>query len=376
MLGTVMLASLSLPGVLPKSAKAEEAPEHGVVGVKWLSYKDWQKDLDRISVSSPSLYLLLPLGARWSIEGSGVYDSVSGATPRYHSSVSGATTVVGMNDQRKAGDLKLMRYFDRSAFGVGMAYSTEHDYQSRSASIDGRLSTADNNTTFNFGLGASNDTVGSRNNPALNEARRTREATLGVTQALSKNDLAQISLTYSSGKGYYSDPYKLPDARPNRRDESIALLRWNHYFEGSGAALRSSYRFYDDSFGIRAHTLDLQWVQQLGESWTVTPLLRYYSQRAADFYYDPVYDAILGPPYPPNYLTNPPRYLSADQRLSAFGAVTLGLKIEWNIQQTWIADVKYERYKQRGDWRIGDNGSPGLETFNARFFQIGLRRSL
>ena len=101
------------------------------------------------------------------------------------------------------------------------------------------------------------------------------------------------------------------------------LARWNHYFEDAGAALRSAYRYYHDSFGINAHTLGAEWVQPMGR-FVVTPSLRYYTQSAASFYFDPVYDPDVGAPYPPGYFTNPPQYSSADQRLAAFGAVTVG----------------------------------------------------
>ena len=369
-LGSVVLAALALPGVMP--AQAEEAPERGYIAVKMLNYRDWQPGLDRIRVDSPSVYVLAPLSRQMAVEGSLVVDSVSGATPRYHSSISGATAK--MSDHRTAADVKLTRYFDRSAIAVGAAYSKENDYESQAASLEARWSTEDNNTTFNLGLGGANDRIGSTNDPSLDKRRRTSEFTVGVTQALSARDLVQFGLTHNSGRGFYNDPYKSPDVRPDRRDQTIALLRWNRYLDFADAALRSSYRFYNDSFGVRAHTFGLEWAQPVAPQWTVTPALRYYTQRAASFYYDPVYDTTLGEPYPAGYLTNPPTYLSADQRLSAFGALTFGLRLDWQASPDWSADVKVERYTQRASWRIGGDGSPGLDPFHAASIQVGLRR--
>ena len=80
----------------------------------------------------------------------------------------------------------------------------------------------------------------------------------------------------------------------------------------------------------------------------------------------------MGAPYPPGYFTDPPRYASADQRLSAFGALTVGLKVAMKVTPNWTADVKFEHYEQRAAWRLGGNGSPGLDPFRANFFQIGL----
>ena len=54
--------------------------------------------------------------------------------------------------------------------------------------------------------------------------------------------------------------------------------------------------------------------------WTVVPEIRLYTQRAASFYYDPVYDSVLGEPVPPGFPSGPGRFSSPDQRLSGFGA--------------------------------------------------------
>lgn len=364
--GVILAAALALPGV---TAHAENAPEQGLASVKTLSYHDEQPGLKRVKVTAPSLYVLAPLSTRWSLEGSLVSDSVSGASPRYHTAISGASR---MSDERHAGDLKLTRYHERSTWGVGIAASSEHDYKSTALSLDASLSSEDNNTTWNVGIGRSNDRIGSTNDASLHEKKRTTELMVGVTQAWTRTDLLQFNLTHNRGRGFFSDPYKEPDIRPRQRDQSIALLRWNHHFEGQGATLRSSYRYYRDTFGIKAHTVTGEWVQPVGSRWTFTPLLRLYTQSAASFYYDPVYDPDVGEPYPPGYFTNPPDFISPDQRLSAFGGVTLGLKLALQVTPAWSADLKAERYEQRGEWRVGGTGSPGLAPFRATFVQFGV----
>lgn len=367
--GAIILAALSLPGV---HARAENAPEQGLVALKYLSYKDSQPGLDRIKVSAPSIYVLAPLSAQWAVESSLVSDAVSGATPRYHSAVSGAT--LHMKDQRNAGDVKVTRYLERSSYALGFSKSKEHDYDSTAVSVDASFSSDDNNRSWTFGFGYASDKISSTNDAALHEKKHTTEWMLGVTQALSANDVVQLNLSYNRGRGYYSDPYKEPDVRPRQRDQRIALARWNHHFTGPGASLRSSYRYYSDSFGIRAHTLGAEWVQPVGVRFTVTPSLRLYSQSAAKFYYDPVYDPDVGAPYPPGYFTNPPAFISPDQRLSAFGAVTVGLKLAMQVTPQWSTDLKLERYEQRSNWRIGGSGSPGIDPFKASFVQVGVAK--
>ncbi len=371
--GAIIAAALALPGVMaPLKAYAESAPEHGEVALKYLHYKDSQPGLERIKVSAPSIYVLVPLSPKWAVEGSLVSDSVSGATPRYHSAVSGAT--LRMKDERRAGDVKVTRYEDRASYSVGLSKSKENDYDSTAVSFDASFSSEDNNRSWNIGVGYAADKIGSTNDASLHERKRTTELMLGVTQALTANDLLQVNLSFNSGRGYYSDPYKEPDIRPGKRNQAIVLARWNHHFASLDATLRSSYRFYHDSFGINAHTLGAEWVQRVSPRFTVTPSLRLYSQSAASFYFDPVYDPTLGAPYPPGYFTNPPQYISPDQRLSAFGGVTVGLKVAAQITPDWSTDVKAERYEQRSNWRIGGSGSPGIDPFRATFVQVGVSK--
>lgn len=100
------------------------------------------------------------------------------------------------------------------------------------------------------------------------------------------------------------------------------------------------------------------------------PLVRLYTQKSARFYVDVDPDA---GPFP----TNPPpdaTYYLLDQRLSSFGAVTLGVKVAKQIDADWLVDVKFEQYQQRGHWALAGKGSPGLEPFNARSIQVGISR--
>jgi hypothetical protein len=390
--GAIAAAALLLPGLVPKGALAQNtAPEQGVVSAKYLYYKDKQPGLDRITVKSPSLYALIPFAGEWSFEGSVVQDAVSGATPRYYSSISGATKydpatgTGGMKDERKAGDAKLTRYFGRATANVGVAYSTEDDYTGRTVSAGGSWSTPNNNTTFNVGVSASNDKMSStaavnafgsgEGKKPQDQTRKVNEILVGVTQVLSPRDIVQANLTVSRGTGYYTDPYKTDDNRPDRRNATIVLLRWNRYFDQIDGTLRTSLRFYDDSFGINSQTVGAEWVQAAGQGWTLTPGLRFYSQSAADFYYNPVFNALLGELAPPTF--NPgfsAKYFSADQRLSAFGALTASLKVSKEIDKLWSVDGKAEFYRQKGEWRAFGKGSPGLDPFDATFLQVGVSK--
>jgi hypothetical protein len=362
----ILAAALLLPGI--GAVQATTPPERASLSVRYLDYRESQPGLDRIHVSAPSLALLLPVAGAWSLSASLTADDVSGASPRYHTAVSGASR---MSDERKAGDAALTRYFAGGSMTVGAAYSTEHDYVSRALSLQTTLDSADKNTSWSFGIGGSDDKIDPVNHVVVDAGRQSVNLLLGVTEVLSPDDLAQLTLTHGRGHGYFSDPYKSLDQRPDQRSQTALLLHWNHHLAG-GATSRLEYRYYTDSYAIRAHTLGAEYVQPLGQSWTLTPSLRLYSQRAASFYYDPVYDASLGEPFPPGWTDG--QLASADQRLSAFGAVTLGVKLARQIGRDWKFDVKLENYQQRGSWRAFGHGSPGLAPLRANSLQLGVTR--
>ena len=363
----LLTAALLLPGVV----KAETPPEHASLSLKYLNYEEKQAGLKRITANSPSLSLITPLGADWSLDATLTSDDVSGASPRYHTAISGASR---MNDQRTAGDVAFTRYFSRASLTVGTAYSTEHDYESRALSATGNFSSEDKNTTWTVGLGGSHDRINPTNLIVKNEIKKTMSIMAGVTQILSAEDIAQLTLSHSRGEGYFSDPYKALDRRPRERNQTTLLARWNHHFLGTGGTGRFSYRYYSDSYDVKAHTLTAEYVQPFSQGWTVTPSLRVYTQSAASFYFDPVYDAQLGAPFPPGYQFTSTQPTSADQRLSGFGALTFGFKVSKQLTSDWTVDIKLENYEQRGSWRLFHKGSPGLAALKAQSIQLGISK--
>lgn len=369
-LGALALAALALPGVMPQAAHAELAPEQATLSVKWLNYQDAQPGLDRIHVNALSLNVVTPIGHRWSFDGTLVRDQVSGATPRAHTDISSATQVVngvgGMHDTRNEWGGKVTHYLDRAAIGAGISHSAENDYISDAWSVDGRIASDNQNTTWNAGIGGSSDSINDRLSPhtALGK-KASMDYILGMTQAWSPLDLVQVNLNLKTATGYLNDPYKRFDERPEHRDAVVVLMRWNHHLTHRGTTLRSNYRYYSDSYGIKAHTVDTAYVIPVNDRLVVTPSARYYAQKAASFYFDPV-------PGNPSWAPTTQDFFSADQRLSAFGAVTAGAKVEYRIHPSLSADFKYERYKQMAGWRLTGSGSPGVDPFTATFVQVGL----
>jgi hypothetical protein len=357
-LGPLLIAASAIPGIGLEPARAGTPPDETSFAFKYLDYFDYQKDRDRMRVRAPMIWLNAPAGSDGEIAASAVVDSISGASPYYLNAVSGASGR-GIRDLRRALDARYTRHLDRLALSVGLAASTEDDYRSRAASVDLRLDSDDRNTTAAVGASVTADRISSTNDPSLREDRTTRELLLGVTQVLTPRSVIQSNLVLGAGEGYFTDPYKFSDRRPSSRQHTAWLTRHRLYLPRWQAALHSDYRYYRNSWSVHAHSLDLAWYQPFAGGWTVRPGLRYYSQSAADFF---------SPVFPPS---DPNAFYSADQRLAAFGAVTVGLKIEKKIGRRLALDAGYDYYVQKPQWRLGGNGTDSLEPFYARLLAVG-----
>ena len=366
----ILVAAMALPSY--HSAFAEAAPENGVVAFKYLNYKDSQPGQDRISVNAYTTSVMMPFAGKWSVSGSYTYDSLSGASPRRHDyfdTVAGASI---MSEERNAGDLNFTRYLERGSVTLGASYSQESDYIARSYSLLRSFSTIDNNTTITLGGSYNTDTINAWKKEVYGKSKRVYAGLIGVSKVLTKTDIVQVNAGFSRGEGYFSDPYKEAeggtlDPRPKERNITTFLTRWNHHFNSSDGTAKVSYRYYTDSYDISAHTFGLEYVQPLPYSLTITPSVRYSSQTAASFYVPKaLYNSLADPATPYSY----------DERLSAFGALTLGVKVEKKIAADWTVDVKYEHYEQRASWCMTGNGDSGLEPFRFRSIQLGISRLL
>jgi len=363
------------------TARAQTLPERPMLSLRQLDYLDWQKDAQRVAVSTRALYLQLPWErdpstpswvGDWSLDVTRTVDAISGASPLYHTQA-----LRKFSDRRNAFDMKLTRFDDRSRITLGTAKSMESDFDSKAYSLLAAYDFNERNSSLTGGVSKTSDDIASSRTER--SKRETTDLLLGFTQVMSRVDLIQAFVTVANAEGYLSDPYKLIDQRPSERTAKTALIRWNHFNVSNNGSFRYSYRYYTDSYGIRSHTLQSEYAQPLFgvfEQFTITPSLRLYTQSAADFYYGP--RNAPQPTIPPGL--GPQTIISLDQRLSAFGARTLGLQLTWfggpRSRPDYRVDLKWEDYEQRGVWSYGFSPSmqalPHLIPFRARWLQLGL----
>jgi hypothetical protein len=358
----VVLASTS------STVGAVTRPEQAQVSFKAMDYQDRQQQLSRIGVKALSSYWVVPIGASWALEAGTVVDAISGASPAYYTA---PRSFARVRDTRRAQDVKASHYGPNQRIMLGRSESKEIDYASTSHVFMYSRSTPDKNTTVDWGVARTSDTINPVTQLVVNEKKTVQELLLGLTQVVTPQDLIQVQWVHSSGQGYYSDPYKLLDSRPSSRRIDALSFRWNHHRPETQTTARWHARASHDSFGIRAASVGLDLAQVVSPQWTITPSARFYSQSGAYFFSAPNPQMPDVPVIPGDFVLGQ-SHISFDQRLAPLGALTVGLKLEKKLSANTVVDIKLERYRQRNAWTLHGGSVAGLDDFKAQTVQLGL----
>jgi hypothetical protein len=278
-----------------------------------------------------------------------------------------------MHDHRNAFNIQLPMTFGPHQLTPSFAYSAESDYISFGGALNYSLALNDKNTTLSAGWAHNGDTV--RDDNFKWQAKMTDDVFLGLVQLFGPKAYLTVNASLGFEHGYLADPYRgvmltselqnnpndpalNPEVRPRHRNSQILYAAWTQFITPANGSYELSYRFFHDSYGIIANTVELDWHQKIGKAIVISPTFRYYVQNAADFYYTLVPDN--------NGL---PRFYSADYRLSEFQSFAAGLAITWRVQKHLSVDVSYLRYVMQGlDGVTSQSAYPA-----ANVISIGLR---
>lgn len=337
-------------------------PARGENAVSY-KYVDYRESGDRMTVESHYGLIEQDLGPDFKLKLQGVIDSIAGATPTGQppSTPNGPVPLTHVSDRRKAWSVDLTGAFSRVAATAGFANSREHDYVSNGWSLNTLTDFNQKNTTLLLGLAGTDDKIKVFYQTPWAK-KRTNDFVAGVTQLLDPRTTVTLNFGYGHSTGYHADPYRviqrlvevdpgqfLPltsgENRPDQRDKWTVFTSMNHSVEAAHAALEASYRFFHDSFGTEAHTIEVAWFQKFGDKFILRPAVRYYDQTAADFYrldLNGVTFTPTGRPMPAG------PFYSADYRLSAFRSVNYGIKAIWTISSALQIDAAFEKYEMHG----------------------------
>jgi hypothetical protein len=345
-------------------------------------YQDYQEGHQRIHVDTYSTLLQQQVVPWLSLQGGYVYDTIAGNTPLGlpPASPDAQVPTVRMHDIRRAESISAGLRLGPQTITPAFTYSKESDYESYGLSLADSVEFNQKNTIVTFG--ASQDLDHVLPHPGeFNVFRRlhknSTQGLVGLDQLLGADSVLTLNASDGYIEGFLNDPYRgiqfddLPgtafgENRPRQRFEGDFYLSISHFFPRIDGSIEGGYRYYEDSYGIIANTLKVDWLQNLGKSVVVSPTFRFYNQTAAYFYY-PGVPAQLGDPQIPK--AGLPLYYASDYRLSEFSTFTCGLMVTMKIKDHVFLDFAYNRYIMEGN----DEKTSASMYPTANIFSIGTR---
>lgn len=361
----------------------------GARGENLLSYKyeDYRESDGRIAVKTQNALVEQDLGPDMHLRVQGVIDAIAGATPNGQPAPAGTDQVVltQLHERRKAWNADFSRQFPATRVALGLANSRESDYVSTGWSVNTLTDFNQKNTTLLAGVAGTNDEVKVYYQSTW-ARKRGNDFIVGVTQLLDARTSVSFNLTRGEASGFLSDQYKLVqkniavapgvflpftfgENRPDHRSRWTAYAALNRALPDQHAAIEAGYRFYHDSFGTDAHTLELRWLQRIGKNLILQPELRLYDQTAADFYYYKLDPTPITPTAGAPRTQGP--FYSSDYRLSSLRSTLYGLKAVWTASPRWQLDAAVSQYDMRGK----DGQTPRSAYPQAAIVTVGAKYS-
>jgi len=357
---------LALPAYQTGTALADAPPAFTEVGLRYTHYSEDSIDqdavifgaTDRYDIDVTQLWIEAPLGASWSVALDVQNDYQTGASPWFVGAQQNGEPGVIMSgasiqDNRVEVGVTTRYFWADGNAGFAVSHSDEDDYEATALAFDASWNTAEDARTWSTSFSSSRDKL----NPTqgvipvfiTEEDLDTQSGYFGVSQILSRTAIARIGLSYTLSEGYLSDPYKFRDQRPDTHERLSLSAGYRRFLIDANASLQVDYRYYADSWGTDSHTVELAWAQNLRGS-LLTPYVRYYTQREADFF------SVIADTETPHY--------ADDYRLSSYGAVTLGARWAVALGESWTLELEAERYMTDADWGVFDgDAAPALVDF-------------
>ena len=357
---------LALPAYQNGTALADAPPAFTEVGLRYTHYSEDSIDqdavifgaTDRYDIDITQLWIEAPLGASWSVALDVQNDYQTGASPWFVGAQQNGEPGVIMSgasiqDNRVEVGVTTRYFWADGNAGFAVSHSDEDDYEATALAFDASWNTANDARTWSTSFSSSRDKL----NPTqgvipvfiTEEDLDTQSGYFGVSQILSRTAIARIGLSYTLSEGYLSDPYKFRDQRPDTHERLSLSAGYRRFLIDANASLQVDYRYYADSWGTDSHTVELAWAQNLTGS-LLTPYVRYYSQREADFF------SVIA--------DTEAQYYADDYRLSSYGAVTLGARWAVAVGESWTLELEAERYMTDAGWGVFDgDAAPALVNF-------------
>jgi hypothetical protein len=278
-----------------------------------------------VTIQGPSVLVRKKFGEKFAASANYYVDFVSSA------SIDVKLAASPYKEERKQKSISFDYLRGKSTYSAGIIDSKESDYTADTAFFSisqdmfGDLTTV--SLTYKRGWNDVFRNVQGERDPNFAEHSDTRGYALGVTQILTRNLIMSLNYEVLTDQGFLNSPYRSvryvdpsvplgfslePEIYPRTHTSNAVSGRVKYYLPYR-AALDGSYRFFSDTWGVDAHTVEVNYTHPIWKRWIFDGRFRYYRQTGADFYRDL---------FPRRDFAN---FLARDKELSSFNGYTVGI---------------------------------------------------
>ena len=266
---------------------------------------------------------------------------LSGTINYYVDSISSASIDVvtqgsPYNEQRTQWSGSLDYLHANTTMSANYSNSDESDYQSDTYGFSISQSMFGDLTNVTLGYSYGDDTITSTVDSAFEENADHKNYHISMTQILTKNLLLSLNYDGITDNGYLQNPYRnvlvlndpndpsaganfnTPERYPDTRTSNAVSANLLYHLPYR-AALKLSYRYFNDDWGIDGHTAEVGYTHPLWGRWILDIGFRYYQQTHADFYAD-----LFDRPDQQNFM-------GRDKELSEFQDYTVGFALSYEL---------------------------------------------
>jgi hypothetical protein len=339
-----------------------------------------------VTIHGPSVLVRKTMAEKYSVSANYYMDMVTSASIDVE--VSGASEYKEERNQYSVG-------FDylrgKTTYSLSYTDSDEDDYQATTANFNISQDLFGDLTTISMGFAKGSDTVRRRDtvsdqiDPTFSQDTERWSYRVGVSQILTKSLIMTLGLEVITDEGYLNNPYRsfryrdpvnadvfrlATEIYPRTRTSNAVALNARYYLPYR-AAVHGGYRFFTDTWGIGADTMEIGYTHPFGNAWVFEASFRYYTQEAADFYSD-LFDRV-----------DQQNFMARDKELSTFVSQTLRLGASYEFARSGWKFVKkgslnffYDRMEfDYDDFRDARQtslpaGTEPLYSFGANVFQL------
>ena len=287
-----------------------------------------------VTIDGPSLLVRKKFAEKYSVTANYYIDMVSSA------SIDVVTTASPYEEERTQYSLSVDALRGKTTYSLGYTNSDENDYQADTAYFALSHDLFGDLTTISLSFARGWDTVqqrdadGSGVDPNFLEKTDRRTYSIGLTQVVTRSMILGATLETITDEGFLNNPYRSvryvdptnpgvgysfeDEVYPRTRTSNAVAFR-GRYFLPYRAAVSAQYRWFNDTWGILAHTAQIGYTHPWGQKWTFDAKYRFYTQEAADFYSDL---------FPRAQAQN---FLARDKELSTFVSNTIGIGVTYEF---------------------------------------------